>query len=560
MTTSHSCAATPQQPPNLSLPSPSQPSSHAILLDRPDSAEATRCVAKRLFLPAAEPLHDLDANTQWLEALTPCAAQISAPCREVSAAQASEPFLSPSAAQPESSTAAAPYTDAIGATASSQQSSKNMCHNHQPGASKECQLDAPYQPSFPRTQLLTASHDTRIPPVPSEPHSSSSDSENKLAGHQLKASLTGHHAERQTGTMQQQGSSDESDQMTFAEAAGIRRRPDAMTWPALAALQEGRQVRLLDKNSPVPPRSKARSRSLRDSSGEGRRRRQARNVEDSAMDLAGCRASNGKRSRAKYGTGTLSSAATASDRNVPSSDDESSLTLERLLAAWQKGASDSEGDAGISVQPAASSSNALHEPHASAGVDVIHAAAAMPCPPSEPDQTISAPAASSAAQVAMMTGDEPNEALAASTAISADPILGDFWDMWQDAAKQSASSAGQLQAPAACAISIPRPGKHHRSKHASSASRVEHSAASEHLHWRQRHQRRSSYTLDRLQKHPAAAAAAMASSPADDAARDPLEDLLALYPGLDPVVADLILQARTVGFWTSSTCALPALW
>lgn len=325
---------------------------------------------------------------------------------------------------------------------------------------------------------------------------------------------------------QQQDSSDDSDQMTFAEAAGIRRRPDELTWPAYGALQGGRQVRLLDRNSPVPQRSKPRSRNLRDSSRESRQSREVHFLGDSAMDLAGFKKPESARVKARHVARPDSSNVVEAGGNTPSSDDESSLTLERLLTAWQKGAN--AGILGKQAQLGSSISSGTGQSQAAAG--------------SSHDRPDS-PALTSAGSAA--TGIEStnqSQVPAGSPPLNTGPVVGDFWDMWQAAAEQSANVADQYQAPAAPAMRIPSSGKHGHHRHASKAGRAGQGVASERLHRRHRQKTHAAIAPERLRKPAAAAAAPAGCSTTDEAAQDPLEDLLALYPGLDPVVADLILQ------------------
>lgn len=323
--------------------------------------------------------------------------------------------------------------------------------------------------------------------------------------------------------------------MTFAEAAGIRRRPDELTWPAYGALQEGRQVRLLDRNSPVPPRSKLRSRSLRDSSRESvRQHRQAQLVEDSAMDLVGFKTPESTRAKARPRPQPHTSRAVEDGRNTPSSDDESSFTLERLLTAWQKGSNDHEGTSSKQAQLEPSMASATC--HRVAEASNPAAAARRP---TMPDLPSSASAGQKADPAARKESTIQDQAQAECPSLNSGPILGSFWDMLQVAAEQSGS---QRQAPAALAMDIPSSGKHRHHKHASRAGQAGHGIAPQRLPRRQRQNTPAAYTPERLRKPAAAAAAAADCSPADEAAQDPLEALLAMYPGLDPVVADLILQ------------------
>lgn len=521
-------AAVSQRSPSQNLPAAQRMTPHSLDKDQhqPGTADVPQVTAEPFSKPSEDSLHDLDANAQWLEVLSSCPARSPAATRIESSPDPSDVLLTATAAtDPSAASAEAAYCPSdMGIPTHSQLSGITVYSSQQPFILGKAQLQKS------SLHKLTQRPETLLSSMPSEADSTSSDFDIQA---DQRSRLGGRLPARRTITWQQQDSSEESDQMTFAEAAGIRRRPDELTWPAYGALQEGRPVRLLDRNSPVPPRSKRRSRPLRGSSRESRQRREVHFLEDSAMDLAGFKKPENVRMKARTGPQPDISSMAEAGGNTPSLDDESPFTLERLLTAWQKGANENEDMLGAEAQLASSMSSAACQSQLSAPAAAANAHGL-------PDLTMSASTGNAADSATGTESANQSHAQAGPSTLNSDPILGDFWDMWQVAAKQSAD---QRQAPAAPAIDIPNAGKQQHHKHASRAGQAGHGMASERLHRRQRQKTHAAYTPERLRKAlAAAAAAALSSSPADEAAQDPLEDLLALYPGLDPVVADLILQ------------------
>ena len=136
-----------------------------------------------------------------------------------------------------------------------------------------------------------------------------------------------------------------------------------------------------------------------------------------------------------------------------------------------------------------------------------------------------------------------------ASAPAADPVLANFWDTWQEAARQVGSNAEDAQGPQAAPLDI---CSHDLSRHQSGPRRhmprhVQRRRAEainlrEEQKLPQQHRRRRSRAQGRAHRHPATAAAASGQS--DDAKADPLDRLLQMHPVLDPVVADFVLQAN----------------
>ena len=631
--------------------------------------------------------HDLDANAQWLEVLAPSSSLPSSPSPDV--ATISSPLTMTTASAAASQGAAASSRRA-GQPPSKvgrgmQRSALHDSHHHQPRsmnaavqqaydgsstagedllpeASRVWQRHRDSAPSEGvaspqashrhtplRTRVLVRSCSPK-PEIYTEHDSSSSESIGlKKSTHRPRSRVRGTGKQHfqlqvlgrrlyQLKGQSQQGSSDESDQMTFAEAAGIRRRPDDLSWPAYRALQEGRQVQLLDRNSPVPPRSTAKARQHSASSQEARSARRVLHLHEGSSLLLDppnaeghSRGRTGRRLDSLPGTTSRISGERRNRRirHVVSSEKDPSSMLDRLLTAWQEGSHGSghgepcgmqdrsnfqpdsrpnsasqhnikqaEGclsgakemlllsqQAVHSTDEACSRQDPILQEISCLNDDRFHAelqhphqqAGAMSHAVTDESRHGSPCEQADAAQLDLHQADELDDARDASTAsaAAADGLLAGFWDTWQQAA-QDTCNAGDLghnlhsQAvdiplhhhamlkPSPCQPSeslqspaIEIPTRHHRqqssdtqqkhSKHAVRRNAHRHSDASEQLHWRQRKERHHGMP-SRTLKHPAAAAAA--SRLVNEAATDPIDALLQMYPGLDPVVADLILQVR----------------
>ena len=649
--------------------------------------------------------HDLDANAQWLEVLASSSSLPSSSSAEASAtaaeASSSSPLLIPAPAKRHGVGGTGPTHVPLRPELDKQVSEVNGRHHQQPPATgagfgdtgicnsaavnfvasearhagHSSQLHQQPSPTTGtvspqpvrrhaplRKQALTRSCSPR-PDFSTELDSSSSESTLLRSTHrsQSRTRRAGKPhsqsqmqvADRQMSRHHEQGSSDESDQMTFAEAAGIRRRPDETSWPAYGALQEGRQVRLLDRNSPVPPRSTPQPRQHRALSREARSAQRMLHLHEAASAHSRCLDAERYFSQAarskKDGLPGDASRKSGHRRSrharevVPPGDNSSSM-LDRLLTAWQQGAHEwgllepDSKQACNSAQPASPPDDTLLQHVSQAEINDVGIRSAglafQRLPGSIVDtsmhQKVSSPAGqarnadrgssvrghpdhsrhSSCEQldaeqshhdrqddhdhISRQLEQHPDDMQLAdggalptaklepsshtAPVAASDALLASFWDTWQDAARDTAGASGHYQAtpavdipshcygvqeqtattsfesPSTSAIKIPSE-HHHRSshdqhqKHAARRNGERVSSASTRLHWRQRQDQHHTSMPSRALKQPAAAAAA-ASRLLREASSDPLEALLQMHPGLDPVVADLILQVSCLAFVT----------
>ena len=501
-----------------------------------------------------EALHDVDASAQWLELLA------SAPALPVAAAAAAPNAASTSGNEQD---AASSIAEAVLTSPSVGQAS-GPCIPSQKGSvhSRGTQRD-----HEPQQQLLAAEAAQKLPSSmrrrsslrtrtlirrrqPAS-HAAASDLDSSSSDSTMSTQDVSRPRSRSRGTRSQDSmlasrlyqpvSSDDSDQMTFAEAAGIRRRPDAAAWPALNALQEGRQVQLLDRHSPIPARSKVKPSKQRDSSHESLRRfkhllRAADNTEPSA------RPGHLHAGRHRTPTGDrMARALHPGDMLASSSDDESAHTLERLLLAWQSGVSDSEA----AMLTTASRDRVMKAACSDTGRGDAELAGNAKKSCMLADSTAAEPLKQPAQLAAEDSGHLGDELQ--NHHPSTDSVLAGFWDSWNTGAGQQAGSGKQLDLLQASSLDIltASPGAQQQKGHAPSL-RQKHPRRGhqkEHVRWQHSQPQQIHSQPHSKQRHPSSEAAAAGERRADHS-QDPLEGLLDMYPGLDPVVADLILQVE----------------
>ena len=614
--------------------------------------------------------HDLDANAQWLEILAPPAAlPTSQPAGTASDTNRSTAIPARHAASADRergmnnialpSAGDGKQCSVVHVTRCHERPAKSTATAHMVRRRELLRANLPLRSSIQKPDASTghgssSCESSRVKTFTRRSHSRAccaveqhSDSECELG---VKHQVNGHH---------HAASSEESDQMTFAEAAGIRRRPDDISWPAYGAIQEGRQVQLLDRHSPSPQRSKAKARQHRTSSCESRSARHAQRIDDDpsgGSDPADAAKNVSHRARMRKMHG-LPGAASRGSRHrglhrvrgaSASDDDTSSSMLDRLLSAWQQGATNSYHQEPFMVQNVSSTlpNGLLVDPDqigtSQGSPDAVSLANLHPdfavsmqngvCQKVDhPDDSLLNAESPDPAQHTghLLTGDilqntseqgqhelfqanvqycvrghqlgkhqkkmqQPHADWAADEmdagrlsvpAESADDLLAGFWDTWQEAAKESSSIGdsacvsagtpfGNLQQPKqslhepfehlkSSPVDVLANGDHknmryHQRKHADRRKEQRHGAASEQLH---RHQREHARVSTRALKHPAAAAAC--SRLVETAAADSLEALLQMFPGLDPVVADLILQVRgllCLRVWMESSGKMSTVW
>ncbi len=308
--------------------------------------------------------HDLDANAQWLEVLTPSSVPQLGP--DAVPAVPSSPLASTSPSD-------APHSHGHAATYAKRGLRGGLLDNYDQShaviahaaptptsGSRDAHVDE-HSALVGQVQPATPLHDRLQPavgilsphPVQTQPLSDAHPSGRRSHSPSKHPAGSQHAAvsPRQMIGKHQQGSSDESDQMTFAEAAGIRRRPDDMSWPAYGALQEGRQVRLLDRNSPIPRRSRTkpglRRAASRESSRSSLRRlhlHEASPLSAERTDTGSCDDQHGCQKVDGVPVADIRTPRQRSSRrvrDVQSSDDDSSCMLDRLLTAWNQGTPES---------------------------------------------------------------------------------------------------------------------------------------------------------------------------------------------------------------------------
>ena len=546
--------------------------------------------------------HDLDANAQWLEILAaPCALPSSQP-----AATAAGTLQKPPAAAPDTASAQLEPSMADAALPNvgnhKQSSIVDVSHGH------DCPAKSKARASRRKVRRPESHHADS--PIRSclRKLEASSDHDSSSCGSSRPKTFTrrSHSVKRQVHGHHQSASSEDSDQMTFAEAAGIRRRPDDISWPAYEAIHDGRQVRLLDRHSPAPARSKAKTRQHRTSSRESRSARcvlhsdedppPASDPVDAARYVshrACMRKVHGATKRASRCKGMQHASG-----SLASDDENSSSMLDRLLSAWQQGANGScHQEPFIENAGSTPPDGPLHQSSVSHGrpdgvnkmppprhtiLDPEMAVSMQPADcweASFPDErllnTESPDCAQEAGRLtdcvrqlsADCAGFDMSNGCKSAFGKHADDLLAGFWDTWQEAAKEPGSAGNQDCFSAGLAYRRPESSKQklhafienggsspldvaanqkprrHRQRHADKRKEQRPSVAAGGSHWpQQQYQQRMREPSRSTLKQPAAAAAASRLVEGTDA--DPLEGLLQMYPGLDPVVADLVLQVQ----------------